>query len=116
MLPGIISAAMQSRNSVIAVWTPWIVVFRSLLMLLIATFMLEPAKLATNCVSASGASIRREDAELALGPPGGCAPASPEMSVAPAPTRHRSIRAPSTLGVSEEGLIFGAENMSRAGG
>ncbi len=39
---------MQSKNSVIAVWTPCTVVPRSLAMLLIATFMFEPAKLATN--------------------------------------------------------------------
>jgi hypothetical protein len=58
LLPGIISAAMQSRNSVIAVCTPWIVVPRSLLMSVIATFMFEPAKLAMNCVRASGISIR----------------------------------------------------------
>jgi hypothetical protein len=30
-------------------------------MLPIDTFMLEPAKLATNCVSASGSSIRRSE-------------------------------------------------------
>jgi hypothetical protein len=41
---------------VIAVCTPWTVVFRSLLIELIATFMFEPAKLATNCVIASGSS------------------------------------------------------------
>jgi hypothetical protein len=50
---------MQSRNSVIAVCTPWTVVWMSLLMLVIETFMLDPAKLATNCVRASGSSIRR---------------------------------------------------------
>ena len=59
LLPGIISAAMHSRNSVIAVCTPWTVVSRSLLMLVIATFMFEPAKLAMNWVRASGISIRR---------------------------------------------------------
>ena len=42
----------------IAVWTPWTVVPRSSAMLLIATFMFEPAKLATNWVSASGTSTR----------------------------------------------------------
>src|SRR5450755_251628 len=59
LLPGIISAAMHSRNSVIAVWTPWMVVSRSLLMLVIATFMFEPAKLAMNWVKASGISSFR---------------------------------------------------------
>ena len=48
LLPGIISAAMVNRNSVIAVCTPCTVVPRSLAMLLIDTFMFEPAKLATN--------------------------------------------------------------------
>jgi hypothetical protein len=54
LLPGIINAAIHSRNSVIAVCTPCTVVPRSLLMLLIDTFMLDPAKLATNCVAPAG--------------------------------------------------------------
>src|SRR4051794_12020087 len=57
--PGIIKAAMTSRKRVIAVWTPWTVVSRSVLMSLIITFMLEPAKLQMNWASASGASARR---------------------------------------------------------
>jgi hypothetical protein len=42
----------------------------SLLMLVIDTFMLDPAKLATNCVRASGASIRRSETSglVGLGP------------------------------------------------
>ena len=48
LLPGIIRTAMISRNKVIAVWTPLTVVFRSSLMSLIITFMLEPAKLQMN--------------------------------------------------------------------
>jgi len=61
LLPGIISAAMVRRNSVIAVCTPWTFVPRSLLMLLMATFMLEPAKLQMNWARARGISIRRSD-------------------------------------------------------
>ena len=45
---GIISAAITSRKTVIAVWTPWTVVSRSSLMSLIITFMFEPAKLQMN--------------------------------------------------------------------
>ena len=41
--PGIINAAMTSRKIVMATWTPCTVVFRSMLMSLIITFMLEPA-------------------------------------------------------------------------
>ena len=61
LLPGIISAAMHSKNSVIAVCTPWTVVSRSLLIFVIATFMFEPAKLAMNWVRASGSSSFRGD-------------------------------------------------------
>jgi len=57
--PGIINAAMTSRNTVIATWMPWTVVSRSSLMSLIITFMLVPAKLQMNCASASGTSTRR---------------------------------------------------------
>jgi hypothetical protein len=57
--PGIISAAMTKRNTVIAVCTPFTVVSRSSLMSLIITFMFEPAKLQMNCASASGISICR---------------------------------------------------------
>ena len=41
--PGIINAAITNRNRVIATCTPCTVVFRSVLMSLIITFMLEPA-------------------------------------------------------------------------
>ncbi len=41
--PGIINAAITSRNKVMATWTPCTVVCRSVLMSLIMTFMLEPA-------------------------------------------------------------------------
>jgi hypothetical protein len=54
LLPGIIRAAMTNRNSVIAVCTPWTVVSRSVLMSLIITFMLEPAKLQMNWARARG--------------------------------------------------------------
>ena len=43
LLPGIISAAIVKVKSVIAVWTPCVVVPRSSAMLVMATFMLEPA-------------------------------------------------------------------------
>ena len=42
----------------IAICTPWTVVFRSWLMSLIITFMFEPAKLQMNCASASGSTSR----------------------------------------------------------
>ena len=57
--PGIINAAMTSRNSVIAICTPWTVVSRSVLMSLIITFMFEPAKLQMNWASASGRRTAR---------------------------------------------------------
>ena len=59
--PGIMRAAITSRKSVIAVWTPWTVVSRSSLMSLIITFMFEPAKLQMNCARASGTSTLRRD-------------------------------------------------------
>jgi hypothetical protein len=59
LLPGIIRAAMTNKNRVIAVWTPCTVVSRSLLMSLIITFMLEPAKLQMNWARARGTSILR---------------------------------------------------------
>ena len=62
LLPGIIRAAMIKRNSVIAVCTPCTVVPRSSAMLLIDTFMFEPAKLQMNCASARGRRILRGDA------------------------------------------------------
>ena len=46
--PGIINAAMTSRNTVMTVCTPWTVVSRSVLMSVIITFMFEPAKLQMN--------------------------------------------------------------------
>ena len=52
---------MISRNSVIAVWTPFTVVSRSSLMSVIITFMFEPAKLQMNCASASGRINLRGD-------------------------------------------------------
>ena len=57
--PGIMSAAITKRNTVIAICTPCTVVFRSLLMSVIITFMFEPAKLQMNCASASGTRIFR---------------------------------------------------------
>jgi len=57
--PGIISAAITSRKMVIATCTPCTDVSRSLLMSLIMTFMLEPAKLQMNCASARGMSTLR---------------------------------------------------------
>jgi hypothetical protein len=57
--PGIMSAAMTNKKSVIAICTPSTVVSRSLLMSLIMTFMLEPAKLQMNCASARGRSTLR---------------------------------------------------------
>jgi hypothetical protein len=59
LLQGIISAAITSRNAVIASWMPCTVVCRSLLMSLIITFMLEPAKLQMNCARASGTKVLR---------------------------------------------------------
>ena len=52
---------MISRNSVIAVCTPFTVVFRSSLMSVIITFMFEPAKLQMNWASASGRINLRGD-------------------------------------------------------
>src|SRR5215204_2526513 len=57
LLPGIIRAAIVKVKSVIAVWTPWVVVSRSSAMLVMATFMLEPAKLAMNWVNANGKTM-----------------------------------------------------------
>src|SRR5512132_2635089 len=66
LLPGIIRAAMTRRNRVMAVCTPWTVVSRSVLMSLIITFMLEPAKLQMNWARARGtSSLRGETVVLA---------------------------------------------------
>src|SRR5947207_2548834 len=54
--------AMISKNSVIAVCTPFTVVSRSSLMSVIITFMFDPAKLQMNCASASGRISLRADA------------------------------------------------------
>ena len=62
--PGIIRAAITSRNSVIAVCTPLTVVSRSSLMSVIITFMFEPAKLQMNCARASGTSTLRNDSAV----------------------------------------------------
>ncbi len=51
---------MTSRKTVIAICTPCTVVFRSLLMSLIITFMFEPAKLQMNWASARGTSALRK--------------------------------------------------------
>ena len=66
MPPGIISAAITSRKTVIAICTPCTVVSRSLLMSLIITFMFEPAKLQMNWASAKGINTRRK--ALAVSP------------------------------------------------
>ena len=58
--PGIIRAAITSRNNVIATCTPCTVVSRSVLMSLIITFMLEPAKLQMNCANANGTRTRSQ--------------------------------------------------------
>ena len=70
--PGIISAAITSKNSVIAVCTPCTVVSRSSLMSLIITFMFEPAKLQMNWARASGSSARRSAGDIRP-PPTACA-------------------------------------------
>ena len=59
--PGIMRAAITSKNTVIATCTPCTVVSRSLLMSVIITFMFEPAKLQMNCASASGTRIFRRE-------------------------------------------------------
>src|SRR3954453_13652530 len=61
--PGIISAAMTNRKMVMAVCTPCTVVPRALLMSVIITFMLEPAKLQMNCARASGTRTLRKDTD-----------------------------------------------------
>src|SRR5688500_1509255 len=54
LLPGIISAAIVSVNSVMVVCIPVTEVPRSSAIVLIATFMLDPAKLQMNWASAKG--------------------------------------------------------------
>src|SRR3954469_7020771 len=54
LLPGIISAAIVSVNSVMVVWIPVTEVPRSSAIVLIATFMLDPAKLQMNWARAKG--------------------------------------------------------------
>src|SRR5918993_5150028 len=54
LAPGIMRAAIVSVNSVMVVWIPVTEVSRSSAIVLIATFMLEPAKLQMNCASARG--------------------------------------------------------------
>jgi len=48
LLPGIIRAAIVSVNSVIAAWTTWTLVPKSVAIGVIATFVLVPAKLHRN--------------------------------------------------------------------
>ena len=62
--PGIMRAAITNKNTVIAIWTPCTVVWRSSLMSVIMTFMFEPAKLQMNCASASGTRIFRNAPEV----------------------------------------------------
>src|SRR3954469_4299004 len=81
--PGIISAAMTSKKSVMQVCTPSTVVSRSLLMSVIITFMFEPAKLQMNCARASGRSIFRSAPE-------GRAVVISAMGHAPCLSRHRA--------------------------
>ena len=69
----------------IAVCTPCTVVPMSFAMLLIATFMFEPAKLATNWVRASGASSRRPAGRVSS--PGVAATAAGSAGVALTPRR-----------------------------
>src|SRR4051794_4572541 len=57
LLPGIMSAAMVSVKAVMAVWTPLTVVPRSVAMLLMATFIVVPAKLHRNWARTRGSSI-----------------------------------------------------------
>src|SRR3954452_16976457 len=57
LLPGIISAAIVRVKAVIAVCTPPTVVFKSVAMLLMATFIVVAAKLQRNCARTSGTSI-----------------------------------------------------------
>ena len=52
--PGIMKAAITSKNTVIATCTPCTVVSRSSLISVIITFMFEPAKLQMNCANARG--------------------------------------------------------------
>src|SRR5687768_4388069 len=54
LAPGIIRAAIVSVNSVMVVWMPVTEVPRSSAIVLIATFMLDPAKLQMNWARANG--------------------------------------------------------------
>src|SRR5215218_10923447 len=56
LLPGIISAAIVSVKSVMVVWMPVTEVSRSSAIVLIATFMLDPAKLQMNWARANGST------------------------------------------------------------
>src|SRR5688500_6726268 len=87
--PGIISAAITSRKSVIAVCTPWTDVSRSSLMSVIITFMFEPAKLQMNCASASGTSILRKAGDGRPPATGAVASATAELAVELAIEVHR---------------------------
>src|SRR5829696_4579865 len=67
LAPGIISAAIVSVNSVMVVWIPVTEVPRSSAIVLIATFMLDPAKLQMNWARARG-STRAPAALLTAAP------------------------------------------------
>src|SRR5687768_17180151 len=56
LAPGIIRAAIVSVNSVMVVWIPVTEVPRSSAIVLIATFMFDPAKLQMNWARASGST------------------------------------------------------------
>src|SRR3954454_23049342 len=84
LLPGIIRAAIVSVNNVMVVWIPVTDVSRSSAIVLIATFMLDPAKLQMNWARASGSTTARAALavltppvrELVMGGPSRAAPLS----------------------------------------
>ena len=58
-----VQTAITNKKTVMTTCTPWTVVFRSVLMSVIITFMFEPAKLQMNCANASGTRTRRKAAD-----------------------------------------------------
>src|SRR3954462_8105927 len=106
LLPGIISAAIVSVNSVMVVWIPVTEVSRSLAIVEIATFMLDPAKLQMNCASAKGRT-RAPAAVVALTP----AVRESVMIASPGQSWRRMRRSPSP-GSHEAGFEPAAEPSS----
>src|SRR3954453_85121 len=98
LLPGIISAAIVSVNSVMVVWIAVTEVPRSSAIVLIATFMFDPAKLQMNWARANG-STRAPAALRAL------MPSVRELVTSALPGSRRSFGSPGRAPLPIQGRV-----------